>query len=252
MIRLEGKVALVTGASKGIGKATALLFAQAGAAVGVHYRTDAGGAARVASAIEDMGGKAITIGADLARWGDATTIVARTERALGPVDVVVCNAGIWESAPITEMTEADWDRTIDVNLKCVACIAGSAARSMRRRRGGRILLVASTAGQRGEAEHAHYAASKGGVIALTKSLAAELAPAGILVNCVAPGWVETPMTETVLQDTESSRAVRATIPLGRVGRPEEIAGALLFLASDLSTFVTGEVLNVNGGAVLCG
>jgi 3-oxoacyl-[acyl-carrier protein] reductase len=252
MIRLEGKVALVTGASKGIGKATALLFAKAGAAVAVHYRTDATGAAKVAAAIEDVGGRAVTIGSDLSRWGDATTIVARAERALGPVDVAVLSAGVWEGVPITEMTEADWDRTLDLNLKSVACIAGSAARSMRRRRGGRILFVSSTAGQRGESDHAHYAASKGGVIALTKSLAVELAPLGILVNCVAPGWVDTPMTEGVLSDPEGARAVTATIPLGRVGRPDEIAGALLYLASDLATFITGEVLNVNGGAVLCG
>lgn len=252
MLGLDGKVALVTGASKGIGKATALLFAKAGATVAVHYRTDTAGAAKVAAAIEDLGGRAVTIGADLSRWGDATTLVARTERALGPIDLLVASAGVWEGAPITEMTESDWDRTMDVNLKSVACIAGSAARSMRRRRGGRILFVSSTAGQRGEPDHAHYAASKGGVIALTKSLAVELAPLGILVNCVAPGWVDTPMTEAVLADPEQARAVVSTIPLGRVGRADEIAGALLFLASDLATFVTGEILNVNGGAVLCG
>ncbi len=149
------------------------------------------------------------------------------------------------------MSEAQWDETLDINLKGVFLTAKHAARFMKGKRSGRIILISSTAGQRGEAFYSHYAASKGGVISFTKSLSSELAPQGILVNCVAPGWVETDMTTEALAAAGRDEIFNV-IPLGRVGRPEEIAGAVLYLASDLATFITGEILNVNGGAVLVG
>src|ERR1700694_1216974 len=146
------------------------------------------------------------------------------------------------------MSEAEWDETAQINLKGAVALCRYATAAMRDRRSGAIVLISSTAGQRGEPDHSHYAASKGALISLTKSLAPELAPFGIRVNCVAPGWVETDMIRSAL--AQSRAEIERVIPLGRVGKPEEIAGAVLFLVSDLSTFVTGEILNVNGGAVL--
>lgn len=240
---------LVTGASKGIGAACAVALGRAGAHVGVHYKSDALGAADVARAVVDAGGAATTLAADLSVWEEGERLVA----AFGePLDGVVLNHGIWKEAAIDAMTAADYDETMDANLRGVFSVASAAARRMKARRAGRMVLVASTAGQRGEALHAHYAATKGAIISATKSLAAELAPFGVLVNCVAPGWVRTPMTEPTLADEAARSKVYATIPLGRVGEPDEIAGPVVFLLGDAATFITGEVLNVNGGAVLCG
>lgn len=250
MLRLDKKIALVTGASKGIGAATARVLGSLGATVAVHYRHDAGGAAAVVS---DSGPGARAFAADLSRWSEAERLVGDVEAALGPIDVCVVNHGIWKGAPIDRMREADYDEMLDANLRGVFALASAVVRSMRAsRRPGSIVLVASTAGQRGEAEHAHYAASKGAVISLTKSLAPELAKDRIRVNCVAPGWVETPMSAAALADPNEGPRAIATIPLGRVGRPEEIAWPIAFVASELASFMTGEVVNVNGGAVLCG
>src|SRR5262249_40383108 len=155
-------------------------------------------------------------------------------------------------AAIEVMTETDWDETIDVNLKSIYACCHAAARVMIPKRSGTMILVSSTAGQRGEPFHSHYAATKGAIIAMTKSLAAELGPRGISVNCVAPGWVATDMTEDALNDPKDSRKIKDLVPLGRVATPDEIAGPILFLASQLASHVNGEVLNVNGGSVLCG
>lgn len=242
MVDYTGTHVLVTGGSRGIGAATARTFGRLGARVAVHFREDGGAAQRVVSTIPH----ARAFAADLTRWDAGEQLVAEVE-ALAPVDVVVLNHGVWKPAPIDEMTERDYDGTLDANLRGYASVAGAAARRMKLRKRGSIVMVASTAGQRGEAGYAHYAASKGAIISLTKSLASELAPSGIRVNCVAPGWVRTDMTEHALDDS-----VYRTIPLGRVAEPDDIAGPIAFIASSAASFVTGEIFNVNGGAVLCG
>jgi 3-oxoacyl-[acyl-carrier protein] reductase len=251
-IDLKGKVALVTGASRGLGKATALLLAQAGADVVVHYVRDRRAANAVAARCRKYGVRAIPVKAEMASSTEVAGMFRVVQEQMARLDILVCNAGIWKEAAIDRMTDEQLDEMLDVNVNGVFACCREAARIMKRQQSGRIILVASTAGQRGEAFHSHYAASKGAVISLTKSLAPELAADGILVNCVAPGWFDTDMSRPSLDNPRACKAVFATIPLGRVGRPEEFAGAVLYLASDLSTFVTGEILNVNGGAVLVG
>lgn len=252
VIDFRGKTILVTGASKGIGEATAVLFAVLGGAVAVHFKADADGAERVVAQIRAAGGDARAFQADLSVWDEGKRLVDEVERDLGPLDVVVLNHGIWKEAAIDAMSAADYDETLDANLRGCFSVAGAAAATMKPRRRGRIVFVSSTAGQRGESLHSHYAATKGAVISMTKSLAPELAPYGILVNCVAPGWVMTDMTRATLEDPREGATVQQVIPLGRVGRPEEIAAPIAFIASDAASFMTGEILNVNGGAVLCG
>jgi 3-oxoacyl-[acyl-carrier protein] reductase len=246
------KHVLVTGASKGIGAACATLFGRLGASVSIHYHRDLAGANEVAEAVRASGARGATFAADLAEWEEGERLVQGAERELGPLDVVVVNHGIWKEAAIDAMSPAQYDETMAKNLRGYFSVAGAAARRMKPRRAGRIVFVSSTAGQRGEALHAHYAATKGAIISLTKSLAPELAPWGILVNCVAPGWVATPMSEPTLANPREREAVLAAIPLRRVAAAEEIAGPVAFLASDAASFVTGEILNVNGGAVLVG
>jgi 3-oxoacyl-[acyl-carrier protein] reductase len=252
MIDLSARRVLVTGASKGIGAACARMFARAGAAVAVHYRSDRAGAERVVADAIAAGARAVPLQAELSTWDEGERLVDAAHGALGGLDVAVMNHGIWKGAGIDEMTEAQYDEMMDINLRASMAIAGAAARRMKPQRSGRLIFIASTAGQRGEAMHSHYAASKGAIISLTKSLAPELAPWGILVNCVAPGWVDTPMSAGTMGDEKLRNEVFATIPLRRVGTPEEIAGPVVFLASELANFVTGEIFNVNGGAVLVG
>ncbi len=253
MINLAGKIALITGASRGIGAATAVKFAEAGArGIVINYNRDRQAAANVAGRCKKLGSEAIVIRADVARVSGARKLVRRAVERFGALDILVANAGVWKEAAIDKMTEAEWDETIDANLKSIYACCSEAARAMLANRRGTMILVSSTAGQRGEAFHSHYAASKGAIIALTKSLAAELGPRGITVNCVAPGWVATDMTTEALNDPKQRRKIRELIPLGRVATPDEIAGPVLFLASDLASHVNGEVLNVNGGSVLCG
>jgi len=244
--------ALVTGASKGIGAACAEAFARAGFDVTVHFNHDEPGARATEERVVALGRRAARIRADLSRWSEGERLVAAAEAALGPLDDVVVNHGIWKEAAIDAMTEAQYEETMDANLRGVFSVVGAAVRRMKPRRRGTIVLIASTAGQRGEALHSHYAASKGAIISLTKSLAPELASAGIRVNCVAPGWVMTPMTEPSLDDPAVRAKVLGAIPLGRVASPEEIAAPVVFLCSEGAGFVTGEIFNVNGGAVLVG
>lgn len=251
MIDLTGKSALVTGGSRGIGRAICQMLGRAGAKVCVNFRVESPSAHLVVEEIEREGGEAFALGADVARRDDAEMLVSETVSRFGSLDILVNNAGIWKGSPIEEMSDGEWAEMLEVNLTGTFHCIREAVPAMKEAGYGRIVNIASTAGQRGEAFHAHYAATKGAVISLTKSLAVELAPHGITVNCVAPGWTVTDMTTESLAGTEAAKILEA-IPLGRAARPEEIAGAVLYLASDLASFVTGEILNVNGGAVLVG
>ena len=253
MINLAGRIAIITGASRGIGAATAIKFAEAGVrGLAINYNRDQNAARQVARRCEQLGAEALLVRADVSRVRSVEKMVQATVERFGSLDVLVANAGIWKEASIEEMTEGEWDETINLNLKSIYACCQAATRAMLPRKRGTLILIASTAGQRGEAFHSHYAATKGAIIAMTKSLAAELGPRGITVNCVAPGWVATDMTADALNDAKQRRKIRELIPLGRVATPEEIAGPILFLASDLAGHVNGEVLNVNGGSVLCG
>ena len=251
MLTLAGRTALVTGGSRGIGRAVCVLFGRLGARVAVAYARDERAAGEVIGDIERAGSTAVALRADLARDKEAGRLLEKAEKALGPVDTLVANHGIWKRAPIESMTPAQWDETIRTNLASVRALCSEAARRMIPRGSGTIVLVASTAGQRGEPFYSHYAASKAAVIALTQSLGAELGPRGIRVNCIAPGWVATDMSREALDGADGT-AIRKAIPIGRPGSPEEIAGPIAFLASDLSSYLHGQVLQVNGGAVLVG
>jgi 3-oxoacyl-[acyl-carrier protein] reductase len=250
MISLAGRVALVTGGSRGIGRATARLFARSGADVAITYHTRAVEAEAVVGEVRALGRRAAAFGGDQA---DSRVVQAMTDgmrREFGRLDCFVANAGVWppDEVPLGRLTPERWRATLAANLDAVFLTTQAAIGLMQG--GGRIVLVASTAGQRGEAFHSDYAASKGAVIALTKSLAIEYAP-DILVNCVAPGWVDTDMCIPAFEGDGRAR-VAATIPLGRIPPPEDIAGPILFLCSDLARHMTGEIVNVNGGSVLCG
>jgi len=248
VLSLTGRTALVTGASRGIGRQTAILMARLGARLGVAYGRDEAGAR---ATLEEAGGAGVVLGADLGVGGEAERLVGRAEEALGPLDILVANHGIWKRAPIEAMTAAQWDEMLVTNLSSVRALCSEAARRMLARGRGSIVLVASTAGERGEPFHSHYAATKGAIIALTRSLGAELGPRGVRVNCVAPGWVMTDMSRGAL-DATTGDGIRRAIPLGRPGTPEEIAGPIAFLASDLASYLHGQILSVNGGAVMTG
>ncbi len=247
MIDLRGKVVLVTGGSRGIGAATARLLARAGARVAITYHTRKADAERV---VTDIGKQAIAIQADLAGAAANEQAVAATVEAFGAIDGFVANAGVWPPNPVAvaDMTADQWRGTVGANLDSV--FYGCRAVASKLKAGGAIVIVSSTAGQRGEGFHADYAATKGAVIAFVKSLAVELAPR-VTVNCVAPGWVDTEMAAPALKGADRA-AIEATIPLKRLATAEDIAGPILFLCSSLSRHITGEILNVNGGSVLCG
>jgi 3-oxoacyl-[acyl-carrier protein] reductase len=251
VIDLSGRRAFVTGGSRGIGRATAQLLARAGASVAIGYATRRDDADATVTAIRAAGGQAEAVGGDLGDQAAAERVVAQV--AQRGLDLLVVNHGIWPPTPqaVAAMTADQWERTRRANLDSVFFVTRAAI--PRLPDGGRIVLVASTAGQRGEAYHADYAATKGAVISFTKSLAVELAPR-ITVNCVAPGWVDTEMSAVpyAADGGEGRRVIERTIPMGRVATPEEIAGPIVFLCSDLARFLTGEILNVNGGSVLCG
>lgn len=251
MIDLTGKSILVTGGSRGIGRACCLMLARAGALVAVNYRVESPSASLLVEEIEAAGGEAFSLAADVSKREDAEMLVDETVARFGSIDILVNNAGIWKTSPIDEISDGEWDEMIGVNLTGTFNCIRAAVPPMKQARSGRIINISSTAGQRGEAFSSHYAATKGAVISLTKSLAAELAPYGILVNCVAPGWTVTDMTRDDLLGSRRE-SILQTIPLARAATAEEVAGSVVFLASELATFVTGEVLNVNGGAVLVG
>jgi len=254
MISLAGKAALITGGSRGIGAAAVKMFAQAGADVVFSYNSAKEAAKQLEQEAAKHGTRVEAFKADVGKHDDNRKLVEHTIQRLGRLDVLVANAGVWnqEDLPVEKMSEKQWDDMIRVNLKSVYSVIHFAVPQMIKQNSGRIIPISSTAGQRGESFHTHYGASKGGVISLTKGLSTELARHGILVNCVAPGWVATDMSNAVLESKAGKKMAQAAIPLGRPGSAEEIAGPILFLASDLANFMTGEILNVNGGAVLCG
>jgi len=253
VLSLEGQVALITGGSRGIGAATVRLFVRAGARVVFNYLRSLTDAEKL---VAECGADVChAVQADLNGAAPAEALVHAAVEKFGALDTLVVNHGIWpfEDTAIDQMTDEQWHTTIGTNLdSAFALIKHVVAQIKRQARGGNIVLISSTAGQRGEAGHCDYAASKGALISMTKSLSTELAPSGIRVNCVAPGWVDTPMTANTLSDAHRRRTIFATIPLGRVGTPEEIAAPVLFLCSQYADFITGEIFNVNGGAVLVG
>lgn len=249
---LAGRVAIVTGGSRGIGKAIVSLLAFCGTDVVVNYVKEAGAARDVVNLAELQGVKAIAVQADVSKLSEADRLIQETLEHFGHVDFLICNAGIWEGAPVESIPEELWDKTMDINLKGTWSVCRAAVPVMKQQRFGRIVIVSSTAGQRGEANVSNYAASKGGQISFTKSLAPELGPYGINVNCVAPGWVITEMTEDAFADVAEAESITKGIPLGRVATPEDIAAPVVFLCSQWANHITGEVLNVNGGSVLCG
>jgi 3-oxoacyl-[acyl-carrier protein] reductase len=251
VISLDGKRALVTGGSRGIGAATALMLGECGADVAIGYRARRADAESVVERLRGLGVRAAAYQADISTRDGAEQLIEQAARELGGLDFFVASAGIWPAADaaITDMSDDRWRRTLAENLDSIFYTCRAATRRLAP--GGRMVLVASTAGQRGEAFHADYAATKGAVISLTKSLVSELAPRDVTVNCVAPGWVDTEMCAEPYADGGRER-IASTIPLGRVACPEDIAGPIVFLCSPLARHITGEILNVNGGSVLCG
>ena len=247
---LRGRRALVTGGSRGVGRAVALMLARAGADVVIGFRAREAEARSVVDEVKAFGVRASAHAADLSSSAGAAGLFDHAERALGGIDLFIGNAGIWidREVPIADMDEPQWRATMNANLDAIYHCLREAARRLAD--DGRVVLVSSTAGQRGEAFHADYAATKGALISLTKSVAIELAPRGITVNCVAPGWIDTEMVARPL--AEDRARIEAAIPLGRVASAEDVAGPILFLCSPLSRHVTGEIVNVNGGSVLCG
>jgi 3-oxoacyl-[acyl-carrier protein] reductase len=254
MISLTGKAALITGGSRGIGAAAVKLFAQAGADVIFSYRSHQEAAARIEQEAGKHGTHIEAFKTDLGKMADSKRLIDFTRERLGRLDILVANAGIWneKDAPIEKLSEREWDEMLRVNLKSVYAVIHYAVPHMIEQGGGRIVALSSTAGQRGEAFHSHYAASKGAIISFVKGLSTELAHHNILVNCIAPGWVDTDMSAPILKTKSGAKRVTDGIPLKRVATAEEIAGPVLFAASDLATFITGEIINVNGGSVLCG
>ncbi len=268
LLSLEGKVVLLTGGSRGIGAATVRMFREAGAKVVFSYEKAQETAEKLA---EELGGEHVcrTVKQSLRTPDDGRALVAAAVAAFGRLDCLIVNHGVWPShdQPIATMSDSQWRSTLSINLDSVFGLVSAAVAQMQSKVSearpgaptsvadsvrGHIVLIASTAAQRGEAFHADYAASKGALVSLTKSLSSELAAQGIYVNCVAPGWVATEMSAAALNDPETSKKLKSLIPLGRVGHVNEIAGPVVFLCTPLAGFVSGEIFNVNGGAVLVG
>jgi 3-oxoacyl-[acyl-carrier protein] reductase len=256
-LSLSGKVALITGGSRGIGAAAVRLFVAAGARVIFSYEK---AQARAEALVRELGAaNCMAVACDLSGTATAGELVAAVIKKFGRLDILVANHGVWpaEDAPIDQMSDAQWRSTIAINLDSIFALTKHSVAQMKKQKKsgsatGHIVLVSSTAGQRGEAFHCDYAATKGALISMVKGLSTELAHEGIYVNSVAPGWVDTDMSAAALNDPKTRSRIFATIPLGRVGRPEEIAAPILFLCTEHAAFITGEVFNVNGGAVLVG
>ena len=241
----------MTGASRGVGRATAMRLAEAGANVVVNYLKEEQKAETVVALCKEKGVDALAVQGDVSVWSDAQNLAHKAIEKFGKIDLLVLNAGIWEGAPIEEMSEETWNKVLNTNLKAAWAMTKACVPSMKKQPSGAIVLVSSTAGQRGEANFSNYAASKGGQIAFTKALASELCPK-IRVNAVAPGWIEPAMVRPVFADEEYKQKILKSIPLQRMAATDDIALSICFLLSDWSRHITGEILNINGGAVLCG
>jgi 3-oxoacyl-[acyl-carrier protein] reductase len=247
----KDKVAMVTGSSRGVGKATALRLAEGGANVVVNYLSNEIEANETVRMCEEHGVKSFAVGADTSDYLQSQELAKRAIERFGGIDLLVVNAGVWEGAPIEEMSEEIWNKVLNTNLKSAWAMTKCCVPSMKRRAGASIVMVSSTSGQRGEANYSNYSASKGGMISFTKALACELAPK-VRVNCVAPGWIDTAMVRPAMKDREYLESVLKTIPLNRMATTDDVALSICFLLSDWARHITGEILNINGGAVLCG
>jgi 3-oxoacyl-[acyl-carrier protein] reductase len=256
-LSLAGKIALISGGSRGIGAAAVRLFTAAGAKVAFSYRS---AREQAEALVKECGASSChAIASDLNNPDAAQSLIAETVKHFGRLDILIANHGVWppDDVAIERMTDEQWRSTMSINLDGVFGLVKYGVAQMKSQpRGdgpaGHIVLISSTSGQRGEAFHCDYSATKGAIISITKSLAAELAPSGIYVNCVAPGWVDTDMSAGALADPKTGEIIRRTIPLRRAGTAEEIAAPVLFLCTKHAGFITGEIFNVNGGAVLVG
>ena len=246
-----GKTAVVTGASRGVGRATALRLAEGGANVVVNFLSNSAEADETVRMCEEKGVGAIVAQGDVSDIVAAQNIARATVENFDRIDLLVCNAGIWEGAPIEDMSEELWNKVLNTNLKSAWAMTKACVPAMKKQQSGAIVMVSSTAGQRGEANYSNYAASKGGQISFTKALASELCPK-IRVNAVAPGWIETAMVRPVFEDEAYKQSVLNSIPLNRMATTDDVALSICFLLSDWSRHITGEIVNINGGTVLCG
>ena len=251
MINLSSKSVLITGGSRGIGAACVRLFADAGASVHFTYKSNIEAANKLVQQIGKKK-KIFFYKMDFSNEVNLERRVIELVNKIKKIDVLVNNAGIWEYGEADKMSLKEWNKTIHANLTSMFLITKAVIPLMKKNKFGRIINISSTAGQRGEAFHSHYAASKGAMISYTKSLAAEIAKFNITVNSVAPGWVDTEMCKNVFSDKKYKEKVRLDIPVQRIASAEDIAGPVLFLASELARHINGEILNVNGGSVLCG
>lgn len=249
MIDLSNKVTIITGGSRGIGEACVRMFAHANSKVAFTYKN---AKAKSEKLKNDFLGKVKSYHVDLESEKEIFEMVNNVVKDFGKIDILVHNAGIWNDGTLENMSLDHWNELIRINPNSTFLFCKACAPFMKKNNFGRMILISSTAGQRGEAFHSHYAASKGGMISFTKSLAVELAPFNITVNSVAPGWVDTEMNDEIFADKEYKENIRKGIPVGRIATAEDIAGPTLFLASDLARHINGEILNVNGGSVLCG
>lgn len=247
----QGKTAVVTGASRGVGRATALRLAEGGANIIVNYLSNDAEAFETVRLCHEYGVQAFAVQADVSDFLQAKELADKALEKFGRIDLLVCNAGVWEGAPIEDMSEELWNKVINTNLKSAWATTKACVPAIRKQVGGGIVLVSSTSGQRGEANYSNYSASKGGQISFTKSLATELAPK-VRVNCVAPGWIETAMVRPAFEDAVYKQSVIDSIPLKRIATTDDIALSICFLLSDWSRHITGEILNINGGSVLAG